>query len=117
MKMIIHYNMRGILIDRFLQGIFAKTSKTIKNKGKNKMDKKLKKTPQIDAEFFLCGVFSVISAVHCDSHSFTESRVNGSLRFALPVFIMHYALRLRFVVIRFFPRRNGLSRAATSAGD
>ena len=44
--------MRGILIDRFLQGIFAKTSKTIKNKGKNKMDKKLKKTPQIDAEFF-----------------------------------------------------------------
>lgn len=115
--------MRGILIDRFLQGIFAKTSKTIKNKGKNKMDKKLKKTPQIDAEFFsarsffLRGVFSVISAVHCDSRSFTESRVNGSLRFALPVFIMHYALRLRFVVIRFFPRRNGLSRAATSAGD
>lgn len=81
------------------------------------MDKKLKKTPQIDAEFFLCGVFSVISAVHCDSRSFTESRVNGSLRFALPVFIKHYALRLRFVVIRFFPRRNGLSRAATSAGD
>ena len=86
------------------------------------MDKKLKKTPQIDAEFFLCEVFSVrsffvISAVHCDSRSFTESRANGSLRFALPVFIMHYALRLRFVVIRFFPRRNGLSRAATSTGD
>ena len=97
------------------------------------MDKKLKKTPQIDAEFFLCevfsvrsffcaefflcGVFSVISAVHCDSRSFTESRANGSLRFALTVFIKHYALRLRFVVIRFFPRRNGLSRAATSAGD
>ena len=88
--------MRGILIDRFLQGIFAKTSKTIKNKRKNKMDKKLKKTPQIDAEFFLCGVFSVISAVHCDSHSFTESRVNGSLRFALPVSlcIMRYAYAL-----------------------
>lgn len=81
------------------------------------MDKKLKKTPQIDAEFFLCEVFSVISAVHCDSRSFTESRVGGSLRFALPVFIKHYALRLRFVVIRFLPRRNGLSRAATSAGD
>ena len=48
--------------------------------------------------------FCNFSAVHCDSRSFTESRVSGSLRFALPVFIMHYALRLGipFVITNYF---------------
>ena len=51
------------------------------------MDKKLKKTPQIDAEFFLCEVFSVRS-FFCNFGS--------SLRFAF----VHCEPRRRFITIR-----------------
>ena len=60
------------------------------------MDKNLKKTPQIDAEFFLCEVLSVISqfiAIRVRSPR-AASTVHYDSRYRFSLCIMRYAYAL-----------------------